>query len=272
MRKHWIAIAAGMMLTAGCAACAEAEVSLPEQEIYNADGIVITATGIEEGFMGPEIKLSIDNGSGNDITVQTRQVAVNGYMQDSALFSSDVASGKKAIDSLSLSTSELDQCGIGEIRDLEFRIAVIDPDSWEDISVSDLIDLETTGAEDYVQEYDESGTVLYEDETLKLIGKEMTEEPGWGAEYNVYIENSGDETINVSVQNSSVNGYMADALMAQEVTPGNHAIGSITIFETDLENAGLTADDITELEVSFYVFDSEFNTVKEMDPVVITIE
>lgn len=54
--------------------------SVAETVLYDADGIVVTATGYEEGWTGPEIKILVENNSEKNVLVTTASVSVNGYM------------------------------------------------------------------------------------------------------------------------------------------------------------------------------------------------
>ena len=57
----------------------KAETAIEQQVIFDQDGIIITATGIDfnSSFMGPEIKLLIENNTEKNLTVQARNVSVN---------------------------------------------------------------------------------------------------------------------------------------------------------------------------------------------------
>ena len=73
-------------------------VSIEEQVLYDENDIKITATGIEDGWLGTELKLLIENNTDQSITVQAKNANVNGYMV-TTMMSADVAAGKKANDS-----------------------------------------------------------------------------------------------------------------------------------------------------------------------------
>ena len=59
---------------------ADAEITIAETVLYEADGVKVTATGYEDGWMGPEVKVLVENTSSNNVLVTTESVAVNGYM------------------------------------------------------------------------------------------------------------------------------------------------------------------------------------------------
>ena len=95
------------------------EVTVERQVLYNDKNIKITATGMGSSYSGPELKLLIENRSGQNITVQTRAESINGYMVD-ANISADVVAGKNANDAITFFSSSLQKCGIEKIGTMEF--------------------------------------------------------------------------------------------------------------------------------------------------------
>ena len=86
---------------------------------YEGNGIKVVIKGLdEEGVMGPGIVTYIENSGDKGITVQTRDVSINGFMVD-PIFSADVLPGKHAISTITFMTSELEKNDIKEIQDVE---------------------------------------------------------------------------------------------------------------------------------------------------------
>ncbi|WP_421688163.1 hypothetical protein [Ureibacillus sp. MALMAid1270] len=68
---------------------------------YDADGVkvVVKKLNSSESFWGADVYLYIENNTEKDITIQARDVDINGFMVEPA-FSSDVGAGKKAFDTM----------------------------------------------------------------------------------------------------------------------------------------------------------------------------
>lgn len=244
------------------------EVSIEEQVLYDENDIKITATGMDDSIWGTELKLLIENNSSKTITVQARKCNVNGYMV-TTMMSVDVASGKKANDSLTFETSGLKECGIEQIATMEFSFYIFDTETWDDIVETDMITVSTSIAEGYVQNYDDSGEVLVETDGVKIVGKGLSASDSfWGPGVILYIENNSDKNITVQVRDVSINGFMVTSSMSEDVLVGKKAISAVQFFSTDLESNGI--DDITSVELYFHIFEAEtFDTITETD--VITI-
>ncbi len=110
--------------------------------IYESEGITVVAKGLSDydSIFGPGLILGIYNGTDKAITVQTRDVSVNGFMID-AIFSSDVASGKYAIDAATFFESDLEDNGIEKISDIELVLHIFEADTWETLVDTDVISL-----------------------------------------------------------------------------------------------------------------------------------
>ena len=246
----------------------EAGVAVDETVLLEQDGIKITATGMDDGLFGTELKLLIENDSSTNLTFQARNASVNGYMVDT-MMSEDVAAGKKSNTSLTFSTSGLKDCGIDTIANMEFSFHIFTTDDWDDFLDSDIISLDTSAAGSYTQNYDDSGEVFYDKDGIKIIGKGLSSNDSFfGPGLIVYIENNSSKNFTVQVRDTSVNGFMIDTSMSEDVIVGKKAITAVTFFSSSLEENGIT--DITSIETSFHVFDMEsWDTIVDTDPITI---
>ncbi|HHU29271.1 MAG TPA: hypothetical protein GXZ53_01075 [Firmicutes bacterium] len=291
MRRKFFLIALALVLLAGLVACGEGtstapggneaneneqaneaavkEITIDEQLLLDRDGIVITATGLEETWLGPEINILIENNSGQPLTVQARNTSVNGYMVE-PVFSCDVAPGKKANDSITFTGSDLQKCGIEVIARVELVFHVFNTDSWATVFDSEPVVIETSAAGTYTQEYDTSGTVVFDEAGFKIIFKGIAESM-MGPEAVLYIENNSAENITVQARNTSVNGYMVEPIFSCDVVQGKKAVDSLSFFEEDLAKNGI--EKIEEIELYFHIFNTEsWNTILDTETIKITVQ
>ncbi len=244
-------------------------VSIEEQVLYEENGIKITATGLEDSFLGTDLKLLIENDSDKNIIVQAKNANVNGYMVDT-MMSAEVASGKKANDGLTFQTSGLKECGIEQMATLEFQFHIFDADSWEEIVDTDVIKIDTSVAEGYEQKYDDSGEVLVDTNGIKIVGKGLSANDSfWGPGVILYIENNSDQDVTIQVRDVSVNGYMVSSSMSEDVVASKKAISAVQFFSTDLEDNGI--EDITDVELYFSIVNLDtWDSIFDSDVIKIT--
>ncbi len=245
------------------------EITIAEQELYNENGVVITATGFSEtGIFGPEVKLLIENNSEKNITVQARNGSVNGYMVDFQI-SSDVAAGKKTNDALSLLSTDLENSNISTICDIEFNFHIFNTDSWEDFTDSELITIATSASGSYEQSYDDSGEVVYDENGIKIVSKGIAEDGSLlGPALYLYIENNSDQDITIQSKDTSINGFMVEPVLSSEIVAGKKSIDTMVFLSSDLTDNGI--ESIDEIETSFHIFTTEnWDTIVDTDPIVI---
>ena len=287
MRRLLPALLAGMLLLAGCssseadaasvtsaetsyAGASEAEqetqdVTLAETVLFDQDGIRITATGLStDSLFGPELNLLVENDSAQNIVVQPNYCMVNGYMMD-GLLSADVAAGKKANDTLDFLSNALARCGIETITDIELDLVVSDGDSWQTLYETGPVILQTSAAGQYTQTYDDSGEEIYNQNGIRVVAKSVNDDL-FGMGIKFYLENNTDKAVIINADNVSVNGYMMTDLFYSDLAPRSHAVDTLTLLGSELEDNHI--DTITDAELSLQITDADYyQTIDSTAPI-----
>lgn len=108
------------------------------QELYNEGGIRIVGKYVDEGsFWGMAVLLYIENNSGKNHIIQCEDMSINGFMV-TPFFSSTVYSGKKAIDEITIMSSDLEENNISNVNEIELKFKIIDEDFMNSVE-SDTI-------------------------------------------------------------------------------------------------------------------------------------
>ncbi len=108
-------------------------------ELYNEGGIrIVGKTVDEDSFWGTAILLYCENNSGQNVGISVEDMSINGFMM-SPLFSATVYDGKKAIDDITIFSSDLEENGIETIEEVELKFHIYDADSYSGIADSDPI-------------------------------------------------------------------------------------------------------------------------------------
>lgn len=105
--------------------------------IYDKNGIRIIAKGFsaDASVLGPGVVVYIENNTKKDITVQTRDESVNGFMVGT-YFSCEVCAGKRAVDCIVFSSTELDENDIENFETVEFSFHIFKTADWNTIDDS----------------------------------------------------------------------------------------------------------------------------------------
>lgn len=243
--------------------------TVTETVLVDEAGIKITAKSLGDSLFGPELKLLFENNSGKDLTFQARNASINGYMAEPML-SVDVANGKKANDAMTFMSSQLEDCGITSIAEMEFSFHIFTTEDWKDYLNTSLLQIKTSIADTYQQPHDDSGKLAYEGNGVKIIVKGLdTSDSIMGPAIVLYIQNTGGKDVTVQTRFVSINGFMVEPIFSCDIGAGKRAVDDITFLSSELEENDIT--DITSVELSFHVFDSNtWDTIEDTAAITIT--
>ena len=102
--------------------------SLYPQTIFDQNGLTITLTGFDKNtLMGPEIKFTVENNSGESLIVQTGSLHCNGWQIVDATSFIEVANGAKVAEVMIVWSTYLDNCQLkaSDLVNVEFKGASI---------------------------------------------------------------------------------------------------------------------------------------------------
>lgn len=77
-----------------------------------------------------------------------------------------------------------------------------------------------------------------------------------------------EQPVTVQANDVSVNGFIVNALISEEITPGRHAIADMTFMSSELEENGI--ENMEDLELSFHIFDTDtWDTITDTDVIAV---
>lgn len=240
--------------------------TIEQQVVYDADGIVITAVEYthDDFWNSDGIKFLIENNTQQNVTVGVNALIVNGFMVTD-LFAADVASGTKKNETMNLLSNELDAAGITTVGEIEIYFHIYDSDTWKDIAAPDRVVIQTSNYSTMDTEADTSGSVLYDEGGIKIIGKYVDENSFWGKSVVLYIENNTEKNVIIQADNLSINGYSLTSLFSSTVYAGRKAVDDITLLSSELEENSITSVD--EVTLKFDIMDEKFSTIKKTEAI-----
>lgn len=99
----------------------------------------------------------------------------------------------------------------------------------------------------------------------------MDENSFWGTAILLYVENTTERNVGVSVDDMSVNGFMMNPFFATTVYAGKKAIDDIALLSSDLEANGI--ESIETVELKFHIYDADtYETITDSDPITFAAE
>lgn len=236
------------------------QIDFQELTVVDNDQCTIKITGIDaDNLWGYTLETYLENKSSDKTYMfSVDSAAVNGVQSD-PLFATEVSAGKKANAEISFSDTNLEENGITEFTDIELTFRVYDGNDWAANAVAETTVHVYPYGEDhattFVRDSQDTDNVVIDNENVTVIvtGYEMDEVFGYAV--NLFLVNKTDANIMFSVDEASVNGYMADPYYATIVNAGKCAFSSISWSDTTFADNGIT--DVEEIELLFRAYDAE---------------
>lgn len=238
----------------------KAEIPFEEITVVNNEQCLIKITGIEpDNMWGYTLNTYLENKSADKtymFAVDT--AAVNGIQVD-PFFATEVAAGKKSKETINFSDSNLSACGIKDFTDIELCFRVYDSNDWAADSVAKetvhIYPLGEDKATAFVREPQASDTVIVDNDSATVIVTDYVEDDIWGYTVNLYLVNKTDKELTFSVDEASVNDFMADPFWASSVTAGKVKFSSISWSDSDLEANDITT--VEKIEMNLRIYNSD---------------
>ncbi len=150
--------------------------------------------------------------------------------------------------------------------------------SGSDASVDDKKEIvvntgESTKTADTVASSEKSGItiseqVMFEKDGLRVTATEYVTDSIWGDGIELFFENNSTQNLGVSCKALIVNDYMISDLFSTNIAAGKKDYETLFLSSSELRAAGI--ENVGQIELYFYVFDSDsFETLYDCDCVTI---
>lgn len=223
---------------------------IEEQEIYNKNGVTITATALKYSDYDAQIWLDVKNTGNKHVQISTPDTAsINGYACRLSTYI-DLEANLECKGGIRITQSELEAYGINAITDITFQIQVKEKGSYEVLDTSDFITIKTDQYGEYSQAYDDSGTELNDDMGVKIFYKEILEQDSSQVIRLCAINNSN-EPLLIAPKYLSINGFMFEKYATRGVAPGKILYLDLEIPKKDLEQCGISTISDVEMQMEF---------------------
>ncbi|MDO4377870.1 MAG: hypothetical protein Q4C64_01805 [Erysipelotrichia bacterium] len=223
--------------------------TIEQQEVYNAQGIIITAVEYVEKN---GIKFTIENTTDKAMTVSADFIVDNCNVDDSLY--AEIAAQSKKNETVKFDNLEK-YTGDNIIQQIEMYFRIYDSSTLEDILTEQYCCIKTNKFGEITNGNLLEGTNVYEDDMIKIVLKKVDPDSFWGLDCELVIVNKSNSTLYVSSGSARVNGYSIDGTLYSELKPGKSSYESITFFSTELEENDIT--DIESISVSFHITNAE---------------
>lgn len=226
-------------------------------ELYNADGITVTANSLgiyNEDNYG--ICITIENGSEQNMTLSVETLCVNDYLLFLSGLYCDVEAGETRDEYIEIRADELANSGIDTIANVAFTMNMYDSDEYTTIEQMD-VSLDTSAADGFVQVVDDSGIEVYNEDGIRVVFREMTVyDDGSFATACFFVENTSDREMSIGNEELLINGQTSDASLWALLQPGTRCVDEVYFFDIDELDISCS-EDLKEMSISLDINDME---------------
>lgn len=238
----------------------ENEISFTELVAVDNTECSIKITEIDpDNMWGFTLKAQLENKSTDKTYMFTVESAAINGVQCNSPFATEVAAGKKSNEKISFSDDELEENGVGDYTDIELTFRVYDSNDWgTDAVAEETIHVYPYGEDktvQFVREAQASDNVLIDNEYVTVIVTGYENDEILGYTVNLFLLNKTDKNVMFSVDEASVNGFMANPIYATSVSAGKCAFSSLSWPDSTLEENGIT--EIEEIEFNFRAYNAD---------------
>lgn len=214
---------------------------------------------VPDSPLGYALKVRLENKSADKtLLFSAESAAING-VQCTPVLASEVAAGKKAHQEIRFADDKLEKNGITAYTDIELTLRVYDSDDRSAGSVArETVHVYPFGADKadaFVREAQDTDTILIDNAFVTVIVTGYEDDERWGFSANLFLVNKSDKTVMFSVDEASVNGFMADPQFAAAVLPEKCAFSAVRWPDGMLAENGI--DKVEELELVFRAYDAD---------------
>ena len=233
------------------------EATISETVCFEYNGLKITATELQDGsglFSSPGLKVNIVNNSSTDYGIGIEELIINDCMVTS-LFSQTVSAGKKANDTITFSSTDLENAKIDTIGKIEIVFYLYHPSEYTRIYTAPSVTINTSAADSVKNEVSSLGKPVYSQGGIVIKCLETKDAGLSGGEALFYIENNSNRNVTVSIEELSVNGYMQSELFVATVNAGKYATQTLDIYASTITDNNIS--EIENIAFKFHVYDAD---------------
>ena len=222
-------------------------------------GVKFEITGLDpEDFWGYSVKVYLENNTDKTLMYSVEDASINGVMSD-PFWASEVQPGKKSNESFAFSSTSLNEAGISDVTEIEFQLNIHDSEDYSaEYLVQDIFKIYPLGEENAVvteRTTEGSDVVLFESDDCKMTVIGYDPDSIFGYAVKVYLENKTYKMLMFSIDDASINGFMADPFWATTVAAGKRSYNDITWSSSVLEENKI--ENIESIEMRIQVRNDE---------------
>ena len=230
------------------------------QLLFNEAGIRIL---IMDMYVGDEydsyMKLYVENNTSESLRLNLENITINGWVLPNATGHCTVMPGTHTVENVDI--GEVLDIGItsaSQIGNILYNLEAYNSKTYETYYEYEFLFM-SLGDEDCVQDVDVSGFIVYDNNgiEIRVLG---TEEGNSYVTYQLYVRNTNNQALHISLEDAVVNGVSSYDSEYFYMAPNTQAIGSLALWFNSEAGFNSLAD-LESVVVSLDVSDVDYRTL-----------
>lgn len=232
------------------------------QLLFNEAGIRI---GILEMVVNGEydsyMKLYVENNTSEPLKVNLENIIINGWVLPYASGYCTVMPGTYTVDNVDLGdVLDLGITSASQIENIMYNLDAYNSQTYATYYEQAFLFM-PFGDEDYVQDVDVSGTVVYDSNGICVMVCGVEEGSAY-VDYYLYIHNGTSIPVQIALEDAIINGIQTYDSTYSFMAPGTHAFEKLSLWFKDEANFN-SLSDLESVLLNLDVRDSEYYQIFE---------
>ena len=234
--------------------------------LIDTDEFRVEYRGIDTSYSSNmwSIKLYIENHSESEINARINNILVNGcFIRTTSGDNIKIPAGESMEDNSNLiNIDNVQYYQVKNLDTLQFDLDLVETENWESVCSAKAEYTENLPIPAGENKSSEYNTILYEANNILIKTAGVYDKDSSFKQFDVYMENNGEETAGVTFPNMKINGKDVEYSNAFIFMPPHSKSASVPLYDYLIKKEDLSALGVENIEAVTFDIEVNYETVK----------
>lgn len=234
--------------------------------LVDTDEFRVEYRGIDTSYSSNmwSIKLYIENHSESEINARINNILVNGcFIRTTSGDNIKIPAGESMEDNSNLiNIDNVQYYQVKNLDTLQFDLDLVETENWESVCSAKAEYTENLPIPAGENKSSEYNTILYEANNILIKTAGVYDKDSSFKQFDVYMENNGEETAGVTFPNMKINGKDVEYSNAFIFMPPHSKSASVPLYDYLIKKEDLSALGVENIEAVTFDIEVNYETVK----------
>lgn len=234
--------------------------------LVDTDEFRVEYRGIDTNYAGNmwSIKLYIENHSKSEVNARINNLLVNGcFIRTTSGDNIRIPAGEGMEDNSNLiNIDNVQYYQVKKLDTLQFDLDLVETENWDSVCSAKAEYTENLPIPAGEVKPSEYNTVLFEADNMLIKTAGVYDKGSSFKQFDVYMENNGEETVGVTFPNMKINGKDVEYSNAFIFTPPHSKSASVPLYDYLIKKEDLSTLGVENIETVTFDIEVNYETVK----------